>query len=540
MKWRQLGAMVLLALASGFGSLVAAQTVPAAPLWVAPAPAAGAVARAVEQVRPWQFAVPLAAGLTADADGAWFAEGEERVWRLTVHSAGAESLSFHFDSWQVPPGAALWIRDADSDQRQGPYGTRYNPAGELWTALIVGDTAHLELRVPHEADAPRLRLARVMHGFRSTDAGLGFTHKAGNCNIDVACPEADPFREQVRSTVLLQFDGLQFNGSGACTGTLVNNTANDQRPYVLTAHHCGIRANNAASVVAYFNFERSACERGAQSNRENVSLDPQQSLSGAVLRATNARSDFTLLEMGDVNQPAEIPPGWNPFWSGWTRDTTPADAGASIHHPSGDEKSIALFTTPLTSLQVCSCAFNRNPCVSDVEDVDNCPAAEVADVWKVTWSSGTTEGGSSGSGLYATADALHRGQLFGGGASCFRPGEPDFYGRFDVSWAHSAAANAQLAAWLDPRNVDPVNWPGVGVNATPVPTSTPLPTAVPSPTASPSSTPQPSPPPTAEPSLPPSDGGSSGATGYGLLLGLVLLGWWRARHAARRRPRGCH
>ncbi len=467
-----------------------------APLVVVPGPGAEALQEAAAQTRPWRFAVEVPVQLSSMADGVWSEEGEEQIWRLQIQSPGATSLSLHFADWQLPEGARLWLHDANSGQTQGPYDARHNAGAELWTGMLLSDTVDVELRAPQAAQMPQIVIAGVAHGFRTTDGAQGVPLKSGNCNIDVACPEADPYADQVRSTVL-----LVIGGTAACTGTLINNRENDFYPYVLTADHCEIGTSNDQSVVSYFNFQRSACARGAQSSREDVQLDPQQSISGSEFVAGNPTSDFTLLVLGSASSPATVPASWEPYWSGWTRSEQAADSGASIHHPSADEKSIALFSSELQRVQL--------------QD-----AGQSVETWEVVWSAGTTEQGSSGSGIFGT-DGLLRGQLYGGGASCGTPSSPDYYGRFSVSWNRSAQAAEQLAAWLDPNGENPGAWGGLNfdgryqsvdstVEPTPVPT-TPVVTPTPSP------------------------GGSSGSgAADGLLLLLLLTVWGRRAPGSRR------
>jgi len=457
-----------------------------APLVVVPGPSAEALQQAAAQTRPWRFAVGLSTQLSSATDGVWAEEGDERVWRLQVQSPGATSLSLHFADWKLPDGAQLWLRDIDSAQVQGPYDARYNDRGELWTGMLLSDVVEIELRTPRAAPTPELVLAQVLHGFRTSDGARGVPLKSGNCNIDVACPEADPFADQVRSTVL-----LVIGGTAACTGTLINNRENDFYPYVLTADHCEIGTGNDQSVVSYFNFQRAACERGAQSGREQVELDPQQSISGTEIVAGNPDSDFTLLVLGSVGSPASVPSAWEPYWSGWTRSEISPESGASIHHPSADEKSIALFS-------------------SELERVALQDAGNTVETWEVVWSAGTTEQGSSGSGIFG-ADGLLRGQLYGGGASCGTPSNPDYYGRFAISWDDASQADAQLAVWLDPQGENPGAWGGLNFDGTYQDVdSTVQPTPVPTP---PVVTPTPAP------------GGSSGSgVADGLLLVLLLAG----------------
>ena len=79
--------------------------------------------------------------------------------------------------------------------------------------------------------------------------------------------------------------------------------------------------------------------------------------------------------------------------------------------------------------------------------------------WKITWNSGTTEGGSSGSPLVNNS---HRviGQLHGGYSACvdhpsgLGPNKHDWYGKFSVSWTGNGSLDnrRKLQPWLDPLN----------------------------------------------------------------------------------------
>lgn len=526
-----LGALALLAALVAaplaYASDTSAADESSAELWVAPPPAAAALAAARAQTRPWRFAVALPAGLDPARAGHWSEEGAERVWRMRLHSPGADSLSLHFDRWAVPAGTALWLHEPVSGQRQGPYGADHNARGQLWTALLPGDTVDVELRLPRQAPAPQIRLASLQHGFRSADAQQGFATKAaGDCNIDVACPEAADYSEEVRATVL-----IQFNGGSTCSGQLVNNTAQDFDPLLLTAAHCGIDASNADSVIAYFNYQRSQCERGG--NRSEFAPDFQQSISGVEWLASLSESDFTLLRLGSSAEPAVIPPEWRAYWAGWTRRETAAARGASIHHPRGDPKSIALFSSPLEAMLVCSTdsAIQERPSTCPNAQVPN---GEWVDVWRVVWSQGTTEPGSSGGAIYAE-DGLIRGMLFGGSASCGSQSAPDYYGRFSSSWDCAPEDFRQLRPWLDPQGLNPealfgrsqfsgaagvVN-PGTTTNFANCP---PISGAEPPPT----------PPPTSPPPLGGGGSSGSGAPGWGWLALLAVTVLSRRRVAMRR------
>ncbi len=103
----------------------------------------------------------------------------------------------------------------------------------------------------------------------------------------------------------------------------------------------------------------------------------------------------------------------------------------AIHHPNTDEKAISFQYDPLTVT-----TYRQSGVPGDGSH------------WRVDdWEDGTTEPGSSGSGLW---DPNHRlvGQLHGGYASCSSI-TSDWYGRLSVSWDGSSSAN-RLRDWLDP------------------------------------------------------------------------------------------
>lgn len=468
-----------------------------APLVSLPAPDTAAIDAARERLRPFIFAVPIELEWDIAAFGSWSERSTQRAWSAELFADQASSLSLHFSRMRLPEGATLSIFDMDGAVIDR-FDSAINARQQVWSSQGRGDRLRLELIVPAGTELNELDVVvgRAFYGFRGVDAYMGYanTKNAGSCNIDVACSQADPFSDQVRSTVLLSIDG-----SGLCTGNLINNTAQDQTPFVLTADHCEIDSVNDESVVFYFDYQRQSCETGRDyDSREQVSLGALPHVNGSQLLADRARSDFTLLIMGSANAPAAIPAETAPYWIGWTRSVTPAMAGAGVHHPSGTEKSIALFSTPLEAAEICP--IGQSSC-SDNERVS---------VWVVVWSDGTTEQGSSGSAIFGD-DGLVRGALYGGGASCSSQTEPDVYGRFDVSWETGDCPGAQLRSWLDPLGSNPSSLSGLDHDD---PQAQPTPSRI---QASCSSTPTPSP--TQAPS---SDGGGSGALHWLLLLMLLL------------------
>lgn len=396
---------------------------------------------------PARFAAAIPVDLDATRDGSWetLPDGS-RIWRLRVVSPGAFSLNFGFSRFRLPDGATVHFypvtsvpvqaggtprgQDGPIDPARaawdGPYeSVDASPDGQFWTAVVPGDDAMVELWVPADAAfEPELVMSQVGHDYRGfaslARALLAPGEKQGNCNNDVICPVGDPWRNEIRSVAV-----YSRSGSMTCSGTLVNSHDPDHPPYFLTANHCLIDSVNDASVVVYWNFESPTC--GALSNG---SLAQHQ--AGAELKAKYSVSDFCLVRLA-----SEPDPAFNVYYAGWdAREATRPAAVVCIHHPNTDEKAISFCNTPITVT-----TYSQNPVPGDGTH------------WRITsWDDGTTEPGSSGSGLW---DPSHRlvGQLHGGYASCTSI-TSDWFGRLSRSWEGGGAPATRLKTWLDPAASD--------------------------------------------------------------------------------------
>jgi V8-like Glu-specific endopeptidase len=366
-----------------------------------------------------RYAIPWEVRLTPDAHGTWETlDGKASLWRLRIVAPGALSLNLGFTGYRMPRNARLWIYATDYTDAVGPFSERDNEDhGELWTPVVLADDVMVEVTVPTDARAQlELELAAINYGYRGFGKD-GDGEKSGWCNIDVVCPEGDDWRAEIRSVGVISTGGYLF-----CTGFLVNNTALDQTPYFITAHHCGIRSHNASSLVVYWNYESPTC--GQQGGG---SLDQYQ--TGSYWRAEYDPSDFTLVELDDDPDPA-----FNVTFAGWDRSGDNASMAVAIHHPSCDEKSISF---EYQSTQTTSYLEYSSPGDGTHERV-------------VDWDLGTTEPGSSGSPLF-NQDHRVIGQLHGGYAACGND-ESDWYGRFYTSWTGGGSSSSRLRDWLDPGN----------------------------------------------------------------------------------------
>lgn len=372
---------------------------------------------------PYRFGQEWEVAFNLENSGTWTTLGNgDRQWTLGIECLDATSISFILDQFKLPKTAQFFVWNDDRTEYLGSFNhTNNKDWGSFAIGLVHDDKVVLELIEPAGvAGESIVQVGTIVHGYRSIvrraeqayeDANRGPFGNSGNCNINVNCPEGDPWQVEKRGVAL-----IVNGGSAVCSGTLVNNTAQDGTPYFLTANHCLGGQNN---WIFYFNHETAGCTGNTGPTN--------QSISGSILRASNGGSDVALLELSDTP-----PTNFNVQYCGWDNsDDLTVTETTCIHHPSGDLKKIC---------------FDNDPPYHASQGG--------AAVWYIDeWELGVTEPGSSGSALF---DQEHRiiGQLYGGIAACsgnVNNGQPDWYGRFGVSWDGNSASS-RLRDWLDPLN----------------------------------------------------------------------------------------
>ena len=390
---------------------------------------AKARSQASSKSAPVQFAVatPLSIGLD---DGLWDqAESGVDRWRARVSSSGAVGLGLEFSKFSLPEGASLWVYDDAGQLVQGPY-TRadQNAEGRLWTAIVPGASAVLELQVPSaERDAVQLQLAQVDHAYLDISKAAALTTgQSGSCNVDMACSDGNNWRSESRAVAM-----ISIGNTYVCTGQLLNNARQDKAPLFITANHCEIAQTSstpASSVVVYWNYQTSSC-----GGTPNGSLGQNQ--SGASLLAADIGSDFTLLRLN--KQPDS---DFKVYFAGWDVGSAIPQSGVAMHHPQGEEKRISTFSTA---------AVRQNVCLDGSSSGGSSSCKRLVKSWQLNWSRGITESGSSGSGLW-NQDHKLVGVLSGGDTSCSNVSGNDYFARLEAAYIANSAASGQLKAWLDP------------------------------------------------------------------------------------------
>ena len=374
---------------------------------------------------PWRFGIEHTVAWNSNTHGLWSQESGMRVWRLGVKASNATSWSFYLSTFQVPKGGKLFVWNGDRSAFLGAF-THENH--KEWEGLAIGILKGQAVVLEYQQSAtveimPEIEVGQVVQGYRSlltrADALIekssseGPFGNSGACNINVNCPEGADWQTEKKAVALIVNGGF-----AACTGSLINNTANDGTPYFLTANHC---LGNPNTWTYYFNHESSSCS--GSTGPTNASI------SGGTLLVADGGADVALIELS-----SEPLAAWDVEFAGWDASGATPDNATGIHHPSGDVKKI--------------CFEEDSPYTSSTGG---------AQVWWIdAWEAGVTEPGSSGSPLF---DQNHRiiGQLYGGAAACsgsVNNGAFDYYGRFGVSW------DLGVSEYLDPQNTGTLSLDG--------------------------------------------------------------------------------
>jgi PKD repeat protein len=383
----------------------------------------------------------LPVNLNLQNSGTWyqFADGS-KIWRLKIHADGAKGISLYYNQFWLPEQSKFYLFSEDETHVIGGFTSNNNHQSGLFaTEIIKGETIVLEYFQPAGVSIPAtINVSDVGYCYRGFEtvsgSGSGRSHGTSlSCMINVNCSEGNNYESQKRAVarVLLRIGSSQ----GWCTGSLINNTAQDCTPYFLLADHCGTgsSASNKNQWIFYFNYQASGCS--------NPTTHPSQSqtITGCTLKANtnggiSTGSDFLLIQLN-----SSVPTNYNPYFAGWNRQNTTSSSGVGIHHPAGDIKKISTYNTQL---------------YSTTDDVGNYA------YWAVQWASTANgrsiiEPGSSGSSLFNSSGlVIGTASAISGTLSCSNPGGYNsVYGKFSYHWdQNGTAANVRLKPWLDPNN----------------------------------------------------------------------------------------
>jgi len=365
----------------------------------------------------FRFAVPVEVNLVPENSGTIYDSGDEIIWIVGVHSKSAKSLNLILEPFHIPKGAYVYIYGKDKEVIRGAFTSGNNNSSDvLPTMPVPGEEIIMEYHIPKGTDwKGTIGISQVSHDYLGV---FGSDREKDNrynlsqpCNIDINCPEGNAFQTEKRAVCRMIIRGIEL-----CSGVLLNNTNQQNRPLLITAQHCIVDQNDASKTIYVFGYESPWCH-GPDGRVTH-------SISGSDLRSTNPDIDFSLVEL------SSFPPFvYKPYLAGWDVIGLPPIHSAAIHHPEGDVKKISVDLDPPVSSTFTGYITNG--------------------FWKINqWDSGTTEGGSSGSPLFDQNKRVV-GILTGGEAECGRSVN-DYFAKLSVIYNLSSLLYQQLKGWIDP------------------------------------------------------------------------------------------
>lgn len=383
----------------------------------------------------------------------------DRQWQLTFQ-AGNEiaGLVLLLKNAQFPKGASLKVVNADQSQVAIYTSKDNNSKGILTIGMLLGNQVTLTYFEPKSVFGkghfeifridqaykkqhlpPQTEATNEDRGGERTAFGFGTSL---TCNINVNCAGTDTVKNIKRGVCRVMM--VLKEGTGFCTGTLLNNTEQDGKPFVLTAFHC---QDGYTPLYDYWKFDFHY-ESG---NCANPTVEPAaKRLAGCVRRAGWRNTDFLLLELLTI-----IPDSLNLYFNGWDRNMNPPSGKTfCVHHPSGDIKKFSADETGSTTIYPSAIQWNNSVTTPANHHLRMKPSRGVFEV------------GSSGCGLFNQQKRLVGNFNGGDFDQCSVTGA--YFGRFALSWEGGGASGNSLKAWLDPKNKGNMTLDGIEKPTAPV------------------------------------------------------------------------
>ena len=313
-------------------------------------------------------------------------------------------------------------------ERNQAAGDQSDAARTWWTPDTGEGEATLEVELPPGVAASALDIAvpQLSHIFENLSLPTAQEYQeqveaakineSDPCNLDANCYSDNAQERNAVARMLFTKNG----GSYLCTGTLMNDTQNSFKPYFLTANHCISTQTVASSLETRWFYRSPSCNSGT------LQSSSVRKTGGAQLLYASGNTDTAFMLLNDT------PPGGTLF-AGWSANTVAAGTSVvGLHHPSGDLLKISF-----------GAVNSQANCQPTTGSGFQCSGTS-GNYYRVSWSQGTTEGGSSGSALFQGGYVV--GTLYGGSATCTNRSAYDYYGRFDVPY------NAAIKTWLNPAS----------------------------------------------------------------------------------------
>lgn len=436
---------------------------------------------------PGAVAAVLPANYTL-SDGSWEAAAAGWTWRLRVSTPGATTIALHADRVALPSGTVVEISGAGT---QHLYRGSALSRGKLWTSPVLGDTAIIEIRIVGQKPSDDAFHIDGLDAGVPASGGASAT-KASNVSAKsfvvagTADADGDVNYECVRSPGNSRAANATVNVNlrkpdlvTVSTGTLVNNTANNRRPFVVGARHAEEGPSyGTVDTTTERKFHWNATVPCGDSLDIAAAVHQTAESDGATVRAM-----FGDTILWELDEP--VPAGAEAYFAGVDATTPtqtvqgrPARDGGTyfgIHHAGNGPKQ---FLEDQDSL-VCAVDYTFGE-GSYCREGDSAGCVAWITATPTPSDYGRALPGSSGSGLFSIDNSVI-GTLVAvsNGGNCATTGDiysgptqAGLYQALYTAWDGGGTPATALRFWLDAANTGNRVISGLDAIPPPVPTAT--------------------------------------------------------------------
>lgn len=274
---------------------------------------------------PYRFAYAKPVDWTMENSGSWtnLANGD-RIWILGITYEGARSIAISIGNLNIPKGGKLYLYSDDHLECVGPLTDADNTVQLMTLPHIQGSTIFLEYYEPRSYRGEgSLTVQYVAGAYRTAEQDF---EPLQNCNQWVYDNDVMLSESPIQSSVV---QVLTDFGQRYASAVLVNNSANDGKPYVILPSQAIL--GNPSSLLFRFGFVAPVC-------MESLSNCEFQFVCGANVVVVDESKGLALLELS--KKPLS---NWDAYYAGWHVGDHLQTHHYCIQHPKGLIKSYSHY-----------------------------------------------------------------------------------------------------------------------------------------------------------------------------------------------------